>query len=255
MSGFLNDAKYQYMNIHTPGDVTDREDRENRRAAEMSRKLAESGLTLTANDLLGVDYGNAYNNMNNSAPSILTERDMWNGLSPEEIAEARSSSMLTEDAPPYAYHAGNDMFAEPQQSRTILNENGSPMKYNQRDDVQPQTSSRREATWTAQKMNAKLKSGNIVPVWKVVDSKTKMELPTPFRIEEVADKIVNVLNESGNANDPRVVSTISSYNKRVQIMKEMQLVKKQISEGSTSKKGRLEQLRSDLASVDYKLGI
>lgn len=245
----LLDTKYQNMRGDIPGELIDRDARENQRMTSIRQKLVQRGLELTESDLLGVSVN--MGQMQQVAPSILTERDIYSGLNQEELQEVRNSQAEDGLYVPNTY-APPGMESGYGVDSPILTETGLPMRKVQTPMHAPP---KRPATWKAQKMNARLKSGNVVPVWKVIDEKTGMEMPTPFRIEEVADRIVNILNESGNVNDPRIVSVTSNYNKRVQIMKEMKQVKQMIAEGQTSKKARFQQLQSDLASVDYRLGI
>lgn len=110
-------------------------------------------------------------------------------------------------------------------------------------------------SWTVEKASAKLKSGAQIPVWLVSDSVTGMEIKKPFRIQEAAQRIASILNQSGNVNDPRMRAVMEAYDKHIELMKQIRTVKKQIQEGQTNKKGRLLALREQLEQVNYKLGI
>lgn len=228
--------------------VLEREERAVQKSYEIAQMLAEDGLTLA--DLMGAGPATTSNKV------ALTEGDIFAGLSPEEKAELRAS-MVTE-ADPFANQQYTPMTETyppvlKQPGKQAMNERrvmpGTPLN-----ETAPAPAAKSN-TWKTVQLNAKLKSGDVVPVWKVQDGKTGMEMPTPFRIQEVADRIAAILNESGNVNHPSIVSTVNAYNKRIAIVKEMRQVKEMIAEGQTAKKGRLQQLQGELAAVDMKLGI
>ena len=224
--------------------VLEREERNLQKSYEIAQLLAEDGLTLA--DLMGGDT-------KTSSKVALTENDIFAGLSPEEKAELRASLGMGND--PFAAQPPlTESYTAPvQQGKQAMNERralpGQPLN-----EAAP-APAKKATTWNSVQMNAKLKSGAVVPVWKVTDSKTGMEMPTPFRIQEVADRIAAILNESGNVNHPSIVSTVNAYNKRIAIVKEMKQVKDMIAEGQVAKKGRLQQLQGELAAIDMKLGI
>lgn len=117
-----------------------------------------------------------------------------------------------------------------------------------------------DTSWTVKQYMAETKSGANIPVWKVFNSKIGMEHQTPFRIEEVAVKIANILNESGNFNDPRVVSVINAYTKRDKLLKECRALEQEVkSKGAAAadshKAQRVRQLRSEIQALEYRLGI
>lgn len=111
-------------------------------------------------------------------------------------------------------------------------------------------------TWEAQKFSARIKGmTNPVPVWKVMDEETGMEVPTIFRVQEPADRAAAILNESGNMNDPRFKSLIKAYSQHVALMKEARKMRRAIKEGKRSLKPRLQEVLGELESINYKLGI
>ncbi len=113
-----------------------------------------------------------------------------------------------------------------------------------------------QGSWAAQKFAARIKGmSNPVPVWKVLDEDTGMEVPTVFRVQEPADRAAAILNESGNLNDPRFKNLIKAYNQHVALMKESRKLRRAIKEGKRSLKPRLQEILSELEGVNYKLGI
>ena len=111
-------------------------------------------------------------------------------------------------------------------------------------------------SWGAQKFMARIKGiQNPVPVWKVLDEDTGMEVPTIFRVQEPADRAAAILNESGNLNDPRFKNLIRNYNEHVRLMKESRKLRRAIKEGKQSLRPKLQEVLGELESVNYKLGI
>jgi hypothetical protein len=111
--------------------------------------------------------------------------------------------------------------------------------------------------WGLSKMGAKLKgTDKIVPVWKVVDEATKMELPTPYRIQAPAERIVTILNtNNGAVNDPRIARINEAYKTHVYLMKNIRNFQKQINEGQVEYKDKVMELREELEAVNVILGI
>lgn len=111
-------------------------------------------------------------------------------------------------------------------------------------------------TWKAQKFMARIKGlQNQVPVWKVIDEDTGMEVPTVFRIQEPADRAAAILNESGNLNDPRFKGLIGAYTEHVRLMKESRKLRRAIKEGRQNLRPKLQEVLGELEMVNYKLGI
>lgn len=116
--------------------------------------------------------------------------------------------------------------------------------------------SQAQGSWQAQKFMARVKGvDHQVPVWKVLDEDTGMEVPTIFRVQEPADRAAAILNESGNLNDPRFKNLIKNYNEHVRLMKESRQLRRAIKEGRTNLKGKLQEVLGELESVNYKIGI
>lgn len=110
-------------------------------------------------------------------------------------------------------------------------------------------------SWSVEKMRAKLKSGKHVPVWKVIDESTGMEIPNAFRIQEPAQRIASIINKTGNVNDPRIKGILEAYKKHVQLMKNARQLKAAITEGRSDLKPKLRQVYDALEEVNWKLGI
>ena len=112
-----------------------------------------------------------------------------------------------------------------------------------------------EGAWKVTKFGAKLKSGKTVPVWKVMDESTGMEIPKPFRIQEPAHRIATIINQTGNVNDQRIKGILEAYDQHVNLMKKSRILRKKIDEGQQDLRPKLQQVRSLLEEVNYKLGI
>lgn len=111
-------------------------------------------------------------------------------------------------------------------------------------------------SWGAQKFMARIKGiQNPVPVWKVIDEDTGIEVPTVFRIQEPADRAASILNESGNLNDPRFKGLIKSYSEHVRLMRESRKLRRAIKEGRQNLRPKLQEVLGELEVANYKLGI
>jgi len=111
-------------------------------------------------------------------------------------------------------------------------------------------------TWTIKKMGARIKNTQkVIPVWKVLDETTKMSIPKVFRVQEPAQRIATILNQSGNVNDPRISGILVAYDKHVVLMKEVRRTRKLVNEGRSEFRDKLDRLLVDLEQVNWKLGI
>lgn len=110
-------------------------------------------------------------------------------------------------------------------------------------------------SWGVEKMRAKLKSGKHVPVWKVIDESTGMEIPNAFRIQEPAQRIASIINKTGNVNDPRIKGIMEAYKQHIQLMKQVRQLKHAITEGRGDLKPKLRQVYDALEETNFKLGI
>jgi len=109
--------------------------------------------------------------------------------------------------------------------------------------------------WGVEKMRAKLKSGKHVPVWKVIDESTGMEIPNAFRIQEPAQRIASIINKTGNVNDPRIKGIMEAYKQHIQLMKQVRQLKHAITEGRGDLKPKLREVYDALEETNFKLGI
>lgn len=123
-------------------------------------------------------------------------------------------------------------------------------------DLEPtqEEQSGRLSLWRIKRYLGETRSGNEVHVWRVENTKTGSKLQNLFRLESVASRIALMLNESGDLNDPRVVSLANSYEKRNKLLKEARLLERS-ADGKAMKSERLRQIRAEINQLDYKLGV
>jgi len=111
-------------------------------------------------------------------------------------------------------------------------------------------------TWKVEKFGAKIKGSNkVIPVWKVLDESTGMEIPKPFRVQEPAERIATIINQTGNVNDGRIKGIIEAYDSHVQLMKKARTLRQAIKEGRQELRPKLQEVLGDLETVNFKLGI
>jgi len=109
--------------------------------------------------------------------------------------------------------------------------------------------------WKAVKSAATLGSGKRVPVWMVENTSTGMQINKPFRIQAPAERIVSLLNVTGNANDPRVRQIQEDYDQYVVLMKQLRKCK-QLYESGNQKAGQNgRQVAAKLREVKQRLGL
>lgn len=205
---------------------------ENQRAANYMRKFkSDPRYMLTEEDLFGKEAAR-------KRPLIETLGSNLDYLSPEEQADIRLAQRAAQHR-----QAGT----APRQ-RQVLTETMPAAD----DDMLMEDTAPVNNGWKIKRFIGETKSGRTVPVWKVVNETTGMSMDKLFKVEEVAIKLVTILNHTGNVNDPRVLGVLHLYEKRNGLLKEIRSL-----QGSTGdiKKGRLQDLRSQLATIDYKLGI
>lgn len=109
--------------------------------------------------------------------------------------------------------------------------------------------------WKAVKSMATLRDGKKVPVWMVENTSTGMQINKPFRIQGPAERIVSLLNVTGNANDPRVRQIQEDYDQYVTLTKQLRKCK-QLYESGNKKAGQNgQQIAAKLRGVKQRLGI
>ena len=172
--------------------------------------------------------------------SGLSMGDLMEGLSQEDLARV-GMDIATDDA---ARNLVQRAYTENPDEASMMAES-----YGR----QPQSTN---GTWTVKKMGARIKgTERVVPVWKVLDETTQMSIPKIFRVQEPAQRIATILNQSGNVNDPRIRGILEAYDKHVTLMKEMRRTRKLVNEGRSEFTDKLERLLVDLEQVNWKLGI
>lgn len=248
----MSESKPNLHQLH--GAIQDklsaRHEAENQRMFSMARKLSQ--LSLSENDL-GLPKGGSPGRQ-----ILMEDEELAQHLLPEELEAIRLMRAQRGGKPqrqpqrqaPLTEAMPNSMdgfdFDMPQRTpdRQFLVE----------DDVAPAPAPRRTVDWVVKNFVGETRGGAQVPVWKVINPKNGFSHQTLFRIEEVANKIAAILNETGNANDPRVVSIVNAYTKRDKLLKEARVLEKE-SAGKPIKSERLRQLKAEIATIDYRLGI
>ncbi len=109
--------------------------------------------------------------------------------------------------------------------------------------------------WQAVKSMATLRGGKKVPVWMVENSTTGMQINKPFRIQAPAERIVSVLNVTGNANDPRVRQITEDYDEYVSLTKQLRKAKQLHESGDRNAGQTGKRVIMKLRGVKQRLGI
>ena len=109
--------------------------------------------------------------------------------------------------------------------------------------------------WKAVKSVATLRGGSKVPVWMVENTSTGMQINKPFRIQAPAERIVSLLNVTGNANDPRVKQIQEDYDQYVHLTKQYRECKKLYESGNKNAAQSGQQIAAKLRGVKQRLGI
>lgn len=172
----------------------------------------------------------------------LSMNDLSDGISREDMARAMGGM---EDA---AGNVARDLVNDGMQQSTP---NESAMMAESYGNEPRNTN----GAWGVEKMRAKLKNGKHVPVWKVIDESTGMEIPNAFRIQEPAQRIASIINKTGNVNDPRIKGIMEAYKQHIQLMKQVRQLKHAITEGRGDLKPKLREVYDALEETNFKLGI
>jgi hypothetical protein len=109
--------------------------------------------------------------------------------------------------------------------------------------------------WKAVKSMATLRGGKKVPVWMVENSASGMQINKPFRIQAPAERIVSLLNVTGNANDPRVKQIHEDYDKYVVLTKKYRECKRLYESGNKNAVQSGQRIAAELRGVKQRLGI
>lgn len=109
--------------------------------------------------------------------------------------------------------------------------------------------------WKAVKSMATLRGGKKVPVWMVENSSTGMQINKPFRIQAPAERIVSLLNVTGNVNDPRVRQIHEDYDQYVELSRRLRECKRLYESGNKKAAQSGQQISAKLRGVKQRLGI
>ncbi len=109
--------------------------------------------------------------------------------------------------------------------------------------------------WKAVKSLATLRGGKKVPVWMVENTSTGMQINKPFRIQGPAERIVSLLNVTGNANDPRVRQIQEDYDQYVSLTKDLRKCKQLYESGNKKAGHHGQQVAAKLRGVKQRLGL
>jgi hypothetical protein len=109
--------------------------------------------------------------------------------------------------------------------------------------------------WKAVKSMATLRGGKKVPVWMVENSASGMQINKPFRIQAPAERIVSLLNVTGNVNDPRVKQIYEDYDKYVDLTKRYRKCKQLYESGNKNAVQSGQRIAAELRGVKQRLGI
>ncbi len=109
--------------------------------------------------------------------------------------------------------------------------------------------------WKAVKSIATLRGGKKVPVWVVENTSSGMQINKPFRIQAPAERIVSLLNVTGNTNDPRVKQIHEDYDKYVVLTKKYRECKRLYESGNKNAGQSGQRIAAELRGVKQRLGI
>lgn len=123
------------------------------------------------------------------------------------------------------------------------------------EDMTPARPEKPKGRWMIEHMVVTTKQGKRIPVWKLVESNLKMQIPHPFRLEAAAQRVLSVLNRTGNPSDPRVNALIEAELKHINLLKQIRMTRESIKEGNTRMKPKLQQLLVEFDQINSKLGI
>lgn len=98
-------------------------------------------------------------------------------------------------------------------------------------------------------------SGDKIPVWLVVDSKTNKKLDKIFKIYEAALCVCNEINNKKTPSHPDVIGIIEAYDKYNEVLKNISSTKLAIKNGQVEKKARLSVLRERLETYGNIIGL
>ncbi len=225
-------------NYADTGDVQGREFDANREAVEARRKIME---------ILGEEDSPTLPQPGQQRrPQPQPQPRQSGGLSMEDLMEGMEGSIdsATQDVAMDLFQQG--LIDEMPNEATMMAES-----YGRQPRQQPVSHD-----WMTEKYQATLKgTGKKVPVWKIKNKVSGMGMEKPFRIQEAAERIVTILNQTGNANDPRIKSIMEAHDEHIAVMKHIRMLRGAIKEGRKDLGGRLVEAQERLEAINYKLGI
>lgn len=192
--------------------------------AKYARTLAQTGGGLDLNDMIALG-------MNDDGD------DRKNALALKRIAEVTNHAVQAG-----ARRVVQDAYMDPNDASLLMEQSAyQPRKADQ--------------GWSVTRYEATLQNGKRVPVFMVEDSLSGMTTGKRYRLHEVAQKVANVVNATGNPDDPRIAMINSTYEQYMEVRKSLGSASKALREGDTSKKGRVKVLEAKLSEISTKLGI
>lgn len=213
-----------------------RDDMVMRKAHRLAKGFLNEGLSL--NDLAaGIDGMPGLSMADVMLPDVQMPSGMSNQFLTEEFPTNHDNVIMEE-----LYQPPRPPVQPTRQQRPI------------REQVAQQPSRETRDNWRVKRYLGETRGGNEVQVWRVENAKTGNKLPNLFRLEGVASRISLHLNESGDPNDPRVLSLVNAYEKRDKLLKEARQLEKS-ADGKQMKSERLRQIRAEINQLDYKLGV
>lgn len=182
-----------------------------------------------------------------NSPSLGICEEMERRKNQDMISVRRRIAEITED-----FSALDIPTHQPTKQEILQEVDVSSLTYNPYEDDEDDFY--QENTWVVEEFTAELRNGKEVPVWKVLDESTGMQFPKVFRLKEPAHRIKNIMNESGNLNDPKLKSIVQLHDKFLECRKQVSRSKKMLSEGKISKK-KVVEAQQLLLKIGNKLGI
>lgn len=224
-------------------------------AAQIRDRMKQRGLFLSMNDLLGIpdrgprlDRQDAFQGM-----------DVGHQVLTEEFPTSHDRMITEDDYDAYGAYEEADPYSEPAKpqrrppQRQALREQivGSPPRRAPAGGPAP---ARTPLPWGVRAFMGETKGGNQIPIWKVVNGRTGSSVNKLFRVENVANCVATMLNESGDINDPRALNLIRIHDKREALLKEARLLEK-TADGKPMKTERLKTLYREIGQLDSRLGV
>lgn len=111
------------------------------------------------------------------------------------------------------------------------------------------TAAQRGEAWEVRTMNAKTRSGKVVPVYVVEDTVSGMTTGTKYRVMEVAQKVARIVNATGNPSDIRIGMLNEAHDEHIKLKNKLAEARR----GSDVNAVKL--LENKLQTVNMKIGL